>query len=250
MLPIFIPMPSETRLDLSASPTPFPLPSSTSSLLHLMQLVSPALPVGAYSYSEGLETLVQSSNVVDAESLQHWLVQELRYGAVQLEAAIMVRVYQAAIASDLAPLSDWNQWLSAFRETEELRQQSWQMGRSLSRLLLELQPQVAERLQACGEPCNFAVAFAIAAHSWQIDCKTMLLGYLHSWATNLVNAGVRLIPLGQTAGQRLLLNLCAEIETTTIAILEIKEEDFAICSWGMAIASMNHETLYSRLFRS
>ena len=227
-------------------------PSLLSSLplLHLMQLVSPALPVGAYSYSEGLETLVQAGDLLDAQSLKHWLTQELRGGAVRLEAAVMVRVYEAAIAPNLTTLSDWNQWLSAFRETEELRQQSWQMGRSLSRLLLELQPQVGELLQACGEPCNFATAFAIASHSWQIDRKTMILGYLHSWATNLINAGIRLIPLGQTAGQRLLLDLCPEIETATQAILEIKDEDFGSCSWGVAIASMNHETLYSRLFRS
>jgi len=237
-------MPTKTSLDLNTSLASLPL-------LHLMQLVSPTLPVGAYSYSEGLETLVQSGNLANAESLQRWLVQELRHGAVRLETAVMVRVYQAAIASsDLTALSYWNQWLSAFRETEELRQQSWQMGRSLSRLLLELQPQVAEQLQACGEPCNFAVAFAIAAHSWQIDCKTMILGYLHSWATNLINAGVRLIPLGQTAGQRLLFNLYAEVEAAASAILEIKDEELGNCSWGVAIASMNHETLYSRLFRS
>jgi urease accessory protein len=236
-------MPIETPRDSNASLASLPL-------LHLMQLVSPSLPVGAYSYSEGLETLVQSGNLPDAESLQRWLVQELRYGAVRLEASVMVRVYQGIVSSDLTALSYWNQWLSAFRETEELRQQSWQMGRSLSRLLLELQPQIAELLQACGEPCNFAVAFAIAAHSWQIDCKTMILGYLDSWATNLVNAGVRLIPLGQTAGQCLLLELYAEIEAATSVILEMKDEDFGNCSWGVAIASMNHETLYSRLFRS
>lgn len=234
---------NEAQLSSNISPSP-------ASLLHLMQLVSPALPVGAYSYSEGLETLVQSGNLSDAEGLQRWLVQELRYGAVRLEAAVMVRVYQAAIAPNLSNLSYWNQWLSALRETEELRQQSWQMGRSLSRLLLELQPSLEDLLQACGEPCNFAVAFAIASHSWQIACKTMILGYLHSWVTNLVNAGIRLIPLGQTAGQRLLLELYAEIETATSTILEMKDEDFGSCSWGVAIASMNHETLYSRLFRS
>jgi urease accessory protein len=215
-----------------------------------MQLVSPALPVGAYSYSEGLETLVQSGNLPDAENLQRWLVEELRCGAVRLEGAVMVRIYQAAIASNLSNLGYWNQWLSAFRETEELRQQSWQMGRSLSRLLLELQPSLEDLLQACGQPCNFAVAFAIASHSWQIDCKTMILGYLHSWATNLVNAGIRLIPLGQTVGQRLLLELYVEIEIATTSILEMKDEDFGSCSWGVTIASMSHETLYSRLFRS
>jgi urease accessory protein len=224
--------------------------SNAQALLHLLQLVSPALPVGAYSYSEGLETLVQTGAIASPKSLQHWLVQELHYGAIRLEAAGMIRLYQAAQKSDLQALSNWNCWLSALRETEELREQSWQMGRSLARLLLELQPQTQPLIQACGNPCNFAAAFATAAAHWQIDCETALLGYLHSWAANLVNAGVRLIPLGQTAGQRLLLDLQTDLREAAEVILTLQNEDLCSCGWGLAIASMTHETLYSRLFRS
>lgn len=222
----------------------------TNALLHLLQLVSPALPVGAYSYSEGLETLVQAGTVANAIALQRWLIQELRYGAVRLEAAGMVRLYQAAQAADEAALQRWNQWLSAVREAEELREQSWQMGRSLSNLLRELQPQAQPLLAACGEPCNFAAAFAIAAQGWQIDRPTATLGYLHSWTTNLVNAGVRLIPLGQTAGQQSLLSLHPHLEAAAQEILSLPDEELNGCGWGLSIASMNHETLYSRLFRS
>ncbi|MDG2616887.1 urease accessory protein UreF [Thermoleptolyngbya sichuanensis XZ-Cy5] len=227
-------------------------------LLRLLQLASPALPVGAYSYSEGLETLVAQGQLSDVASLQHWIEQELAAGAMRLEAAVMARVYEAAIAPGFPALGYWNQWLSALREAEELRLQSWQMGRSLYRLLLDLDPSVAPLLEACGETSNaaenfavnFAVVYAIAAAHWQIDSRAAILGYLHSWASNLVNAGVKLIPLGQTAGQRLLLSLAPAIARTTDAALVLPEDDFGACSWGQAIACMAHETLYTRLFRS
>jgi urease accessory protein len=226
---------------------------NSQALLHLLQLVNSTLPVGAYSYSEGLETLVQANTIANAQTLQHWLLQELDYGAIRLEAAAMVRIYRGAVClqdSGYGNLSDWNHWLSAMRETEELREQSWQMGRSLTRLLLDLEPQIEPTIAACGTPCNFATAFAIAAHYWQIDCKTAILGYLYSWVANLVNAGVRLIPLGQTVGQRLLFDLNLPLRQTVDVILTLQDNDLNGCGWGLAIASMNHETLYSRLFRS
>lgn len=223
-------------------------------LLRLLQLASPALPVGAYSYSEGLETLVTRGQLSDTARLQHWIEQELAVGAMRLEAAVMARVYEAAIAPDLTSLHRWNQWLSALREAEELRLQSWQMGRSLSRLLLELDPGIAPLLEACGEPSNlavnFAVVYAIAAAHWQIDQRAAVLSYLHSWVSNLVNAGVKLIPLGQTAGQRLLLGLTPAVARTTDEAIALPEDEFGACGWGQAIACMAHETLYTRLFRS
>ncbi|MBD2089032.1 urease accessory protein UreF [Microcoleus sp. FACHB-1515] len=218
-------------------------------LLQLLQLTSPALPVGAFSYSEGLETLVQLGTIANAASLQHWLIQELSYGQIRLEAAVMLRVYEASLV-DSAHLSQWNHWLSAVRDSEELREQSWQMGRSLARLLIDLSPCVQPLIAACGEPCNYAAAFGIAAANWRIDRHTATLGYLHSWAANLVSAAVRLIPLGQTAGQRSMLELHPQIHQTAERILNLSDAELTACGWGLSIASMNHETLYSRLFRS
>jgi urease accessory protein len=219
-------------------------------LLKLLHLASPALPVGAFSYSEGLETLVQQGKIMGAEELSNWLIQELQYGAMRLEAIALGQSYRCMAAQDEAGLSHWNHWLSALREAEELRQQSWQMGRSLVRLLLALEPELTEALTACGEPCNFAVAFAIAAAHWQIDLRSTTLGYLHSWSSNLINAGVKLIPLGQTQGQQILLQLYPTLEQTTESIMQTTEEELYSCGWGLAIASLSHETLYSRLFRS
>jgi urease accessory protein len=224
-----------------------------SSLLRLLQLASPSLPVGAYSYSEGLETLVEIGKVKDGDSLEHWLSQELAYGAVRLEAAVMVRAYGAVLAGDGATLAFWNHWLSAARETEELRSQSWQMGRSLMRLLLDLSPDWTNTLDLGTlqkDGCNFAVAYAIAAATWQIDQPVALLGYLYTWANNLVNAGIKLIPLGQTTGQKLLVALHPRIEHACEEIAQLPTEELGTCGWGLALASMAHETQYSRLFRS
>lgn len=224
--------------------------NSSRSLLSLLQLVSPTLPVGAYTYSEGLETLVQANQITTASALEQWFRQELQYGAIRLEAAVLARAYKATANSELSQLKEWDQWLSAFRETAELREQSWQMGRSLSHLLENLQPNSQALLAELEQPCNFATVFAIAAVTWQIDCAAAVLGYLQSWVGNLINAGVRLIPLGQTQGQQLLLNLHPQLEQTAKQVLVLHDDQLACCSWGMSLASMNHETLYSRLFRS
>ncbi len=239
-----------------------------SHLLSLLQLVSPALPIGAFSYSEGLEALVQSGQVATAEALAIWLEMELRYGSIRMDGAVLVRVYEALHREDWGKVYQWNAWLSAVRETEELRQQQWQMGRALMRLLhdvsvplhdsqdvaseqrsKQLAP-IVDLAHRGGTDCNMAVAMAIAAYTWQIDLEPALLGYLHSWASNLVSAGVRLIPLGQTAGQQLLLNLQPHLFVASNAITALADEDLYSCSWGLSLASMSHEVQYSRLFRS
>jgi urease accessory protein len=217
-------------------------------LLHLLQLASPVLPVGAYSYSEGLEQLIDTDKVHDVISLKHWLEQELNNGAVRLEAAMMLRAYQAVSAQEPSTLRYWNRWLSAVKETAELRHQSWQMGRALIRLLEQIQPQA---LVNVGEtPCNFAIAFGLAAAHWQIYPKAAVLSYLHTWAANLITAGVKLIPLGQTAGQKMLLELHPTLDAATAEILVLRDDQLSSCGWGLALASMAHEIQYTRLFRS
>ena len=220
-------------------------------LLRLLQLASPALPVGAYSYSEGLEALAEAGRLSDRDALESWLLQELRYGAIRVDTAVMVRAYRACQLDDWDGLGNWNRWLSAARETEELRHQSLQMGRSLLRLLQDLHlVELTQSIVLQKDGCHFAVAFALAAVRWQIDLPSAMLGYLHSWASNLVNVGVKLIPLGQTAGQQLLLQLQPTIECAVEEVLLLQDDDLGSCSWGLALASMAHETQYSRLFRS
>lgn len=219
-------------------------------LLHFLQLVSPTLPVGAYSYSEGLESAVEKQWVMDTFSLQQWLAFELEQGAIRMEAAVVWRSCGALQAEDWHKLQAGQDWLSAFRETEEVRLQSLQMGRSLMRLLEETQTLPVGLSSRFPQGCHFAIAFAIAANQWQLTPEQTVLGYLYSWLTNLVNAGVRLIPLGQTAGQQILLDLYPALSSVVGEVVTQDLEALWGCNWGSSLASMHHETQYSRLFRS
>ena len=225
---------------------------SHQNLLTLLQLASPALPVGAYSYSEGVETLVTQGVVTNGANLLHWLTQELTQGAIRVETAIMGWAYGAFAEQDFTTIAHWNQWLSAMRETEEMRSQSWQMGRSLLRLFSELEPALAEQLPETLRhgSCNYAIAYGIVARAWEAPLDAASLAYLQSWAANLISAGVRAVPLGQTVGQRLLRQLALPLQEAHIAIQQMTEADLMACSWGISLASMQHETQYSRLFRS
>lgn len=219
-------------------------------LLALLQLTSPALPVGAYSYSEGLETLVEGGVISSAADLAQWLGESLATGPIAVEVAVLVRAHRALSQGRDDRLLYWNQWLSATRETAELQQQSWQMGRSLLKLLGDLYPQAHWDLVPVAGQWNLAIAFSWAGVLAGIDERTVALGYLHSWASNLVSGGVKLIPLGQTAGQQLLLDLGEPIVATVDRSGTWADDELFSCSWGLALASMAHEVQYSRLFRS
>ncbi len=223
---------------------------SPTQLLSLLQLASPTLPVGAYSYSEGLEILVERGAIASASDLQSWLENALTSGAIRIEAAILARIWQAQNQQNYSQLQSWNHWTSATKETEELRQQSWQMGRTLQRLLSEIQPSLLPSLTTIGTPSNYVVVFGIAAAAWQIPLPETLLGYLQSWATNQITAGIKLIPLGQTTGQKLLLDLQPSFIQASQEILTLTDDDLSSCNWGLTLASMAHETQYTRLFRS
>lgn len=216
-------------------------------LLRLLQLCNSSLPVGAYSYSEGLETLCFQQRLTSATDLERWLEAELRHGSITTEGAVMVRGYR--FAADPTAQDYWNRWYTASRETEELRLQSLQMGRSLLKLFLALEPD-ANFQGLDPRACHYCIAYGVAASHWQIELHTALLGYLHSWVANLVNAGIKLIPLGQTEGQQVIANLGEAIALSTETVLNWKDEDIESNSWGLQLASMTHETLYSRIFRS
>lgn len=221
-------------------------------LLTLLQLASPTLPVGAYSYSEGIETLTTENVVNDSGDLLHWLTQELAWGAIRIETAVMRWVYEAAAQQNADTIAYWNQWLSALRETEEVRAQSWQMGRSLLRLFADLEPEQASRFpEAVWQGnYNYAIAYGLVAQAWAIPLEATGLAYLQGWAANLISAGVRLVPLGQTEGQRLLKQLIHPLQQTHADVKALAEADLMACSLGVSLASMRHETQYSRLFRS
>ena len=187
-------------------------------LLRLLQLTSPALPVGAYSYSEGIEYLCSIGTIQTEADLSDWLKRELSFGFITNEAAIALRAHQAVISEDMSALCYWNNWLSATRETEEVRLASWQMGQSLIKLWLQLpaievSSQISSQISrnilisdflpkakdnAHGQGCNYAIAFGLVAANLGISPSNTTVGYIHSWLSNLVSAAVRSVPFGQT----------------------------------------------------
>ena len=224
-------------------------PESLVALLRLLQLANPALPVGAYSYSEGLETLILQG-MATPEAVLQWLEQELALGLVRIEAAYLHRVYGLAQGGQWSQIAEDNRWLSALRDSEESRNQSWATGRALVRLANDLHPELTATLISLGQPCNFAVGFAVLAAHWEIPASAAVLGYLQGWATNLITAAVKLVPLGQTQGQQMLLDLTPALAMAATQSATVNPDHLALGGWGASLASMQHEALYSRLFRS
>lgn len=223
-----------------------------SQLLQILQLSSPNLPLGAYAYSEGLELLIEQEKITTSTDLLNWLSQQLKYGSIRVETALMIRSYQYFTDDQLTQVNQWNNYATANRETKELRQQSYQMGNSLIKLILNLETDqlIQDKIKQINLPCNYSIAFGIVAQIWQISLENAVLAYVQSWANNLITAGVKLIPLGQTQGQQILLQLQPIILDIYPEIINLQDDQLSSCNLGLTLASMQHETLYSRLFRS
>jgi urease accessory protein len=165
---------------------------------------------------------------------------------------------------DISALNYWNNWFSATRETEEVRLASWQMGQSLIKLWCELPenlisfktrqeinqllPNAKENSE--GKGCNFAIAFGVVAASLEISANNSIIGYIYSWLCNLVSAAVRTVPFGQTTGQKIIFSLSPDILRCSQSALSCLDSTLEWCGWGASLACANHETQYSRLFRS
>jgi urease accessory protein len=206
------------------------------SLARLLQLASPTLPVGAYSYSGGLEAAIEAGVVHDAASAERWIGDVLEFSVARMEAPVLFRMMKG---------EELNEVFLASRETAELRAETVQMGYSLNRLLKDLG--VGE--VPVEEP-SFPAAFAFAASHWKVEPEAALQAYLWAWLENQVMAAVKAVPLGQTDGQRMLLNLGGLIQEISKRTLSIKDEDLGNFAPGLAMFSAGHETQYSRLFRS
>lgn len=229
---------------------------NNAALVHLLQLSSPALPVGAYTYSQGLEWAIDSGSVRDEDSVRIWIDDLLDSNIGCFEAPLLARLisaFQDAHESDgLLRLDELNSRYLASRETSELRSETVQMGYSLLRLLNDLPefPQTdLATLQTLSQPA-FPTAWACAAAAWDIDLREALCAYVWAWAENQVMAAIKAVPLGQTAGQRMLLKLGMRIPAVVDRAIKLEQHELSNFAPGFAIASSRHETQYSRLFRS
>lgn len=222
------------------------------SLVRLLQLASPALPVGAYSYSQGMESACEAKIVHDKETAQQWITDVLQFNMSSMEAPVLARLYRAWEAQDLESAAYWNQYFLASRETAELRAETEQMGYSLAKLLVD--GKFCDPLRVANltelQPKGFPVAFSFAAVCFSVPLQEALTAYLWSWLENQVIAAVKLVPLGQVVGQGLLFSLGQDLPHVVQRALDLADDDLCNFSPGLAILSGQHETQYSRLFRS
>jgi urease accessory protein len=221
-------------------------------LARLLQLASPALPVGAYSYSQGLEAAVDSGMVSDAPGAGRWIGDALVFSIARFEAPAWCRLYSAWRSNDYDSAQSLNRWFCVTRETAELRAETLQMGYSLRRLCLELDGFDRASLEALAriDEIAFPTAYTFAAVQWKLPARDALIAYLWSWLENQVMAALKAVPLGQTDGQKLLLKLGNRLAPIADEALVATDERLANFAPGLAIASSRHETQYSRLFRS
>lgn len=220
--------------------------------LALLQLVSPALPVGAFSYSEGLEVLVQTNGLNDEQAVQDWLTAELTRGALRLEVAALPKLRQQlelwvhqGDVQGRDGVENLDGWLLATREASELRAQQRQMGQSLVQLLNDLGHPLPESVRF-----SWPAAWAWAASAMAIPVLEMLEGYLYGWVANQLSAAVRLVPLGPTRAQVLQQRLLPLIQEQALQLQDMDPQQMWSAGVGASLTQLAHAELYSRLFRS
>ncbi|MGY6214634.1 urease accessory protein UreF [Methylolobus aquaticus] len=218
-------------------------------LLRLLQLVSPGLPIGMYSYSQGLERAIDDGWVTNEEETGRWIGGILERCQSRVDLPIVARLHDAWACDDSDAVEHWTRTLIAHRETAELREEDRQTGQALARLSESLG--LAESQVWSRKPeATLATLFAMAAVQWGVPKRETLMGYLWSWLENQVLCAVKLVPLGQVAGQRLLRDLADQLPARVDEALALTDDQIGGSVFAFALASSRHEMQYSRLFRS
>lgn len=215
----------------------------------LWQLISPALPVGAYAWSGGLEYAVDDGWVDTEAKASDWITGQLQNNLATLDVPVLVRLYRAWQSHDAIEAKRWSRFLLASRESSELLSEDRQIGSALSQLLPELGIEEAISWRA-EKHTSFAAMFALGAVRWDIPLEETVQGYLWAWCENQVAAAIKLVPLGQTAGQRILSQIVNCLPVAMDRGMSLTDDNMGVVSPGVAMACAKHETQYSRLFRS
>jgi urease accessory protein len=223
----------------------------STALLRLLQLTSPSLPIGAYTYSQGLEASIESGCVKDETSARTWITESLGVAA-EFEAPILWRLLKAFSARDAAAVTHWTERFVAGRDTAEFRAETIQMGYSLGKLVMDLKiaDETLLAVLASQPEIPLPTAFACAAEALVVPHESALLGMLFSLAENQVLVCVKSVPLGQLSGQRLLLSLHPVIEAASLHARTLEDDELSNWTPGLSLLSMRHETQYSRIYRS
>lgn len=217
-------------------------------LLRLLHLSSAGLPVGAYAFSHGLEYAIEAAWLKSGSDIEQWLSAQLRFSLAALDLPVMYRIDQALAlpVPDHDAVRYWNTLILASRETRELQLTDTATGLALQKLLPEFDVQVID-MQG---PVSFVTAFAQASRHWQISAEVAGLGLCWSWIENQVNAATKLLPMGQTQAQRMMHSLQAQVPAAIAVAARVQDDCIGVSLPALSLASMHHETQYSRLFRS
>jgi urease accessory protein len=220
-------------------------------LLLLMQLSSPSLPVGGFSYSDGIESAVDAGLIYDESSAGKWICDQLELSLARADLSVVAQAVLAWKNSDFNTLVKLNSWILQTRETSESRLQTEQMGRSLIEWIKNQDVVDADRLNfLISMPATWPLSFSLVLSGMDIEIKDGLLAYAFSWAENLVQACIKSVPLGQKSGQRILALLRLRIPSAVEHAQSLSDNERQTFTPGLAILSSQHETQYSRLFRS
>ena len=224
---------------------------SAASLLQLIWLASPALPVGGFSYSEVLEAAVDRAGVATESIASDWLNDQLQLTLARGDLPVIAQAIPAWREANLPRIQLLNDWVLQTRESSELRLQAEQMGRSLLDWLRNHDGANAAHIAACAQmQPTYPVAFSLAASQLEAGVRDCMLAYAFGWAENMMQAALKSVPLGQSAGQRILARLSRDIPAAVEAALRLSDDERQAFSPMLAILSAQHETQYSRLFRS
>jgi urease accessory protein len=238
-----------------AMTTPTPIPITDRGLLRLLAWLSPSFPVGSYAYSHGAEFAVESAQVSDRETAEAWIAFIVEFGGGRVDADMFVAAYLAAEEHDVIKFVEAATWGNALKGTAELGLESRAQGQAFFDAVLaawpdELLAHVVGTLKEQGVSPTYAIAVAAAAALAGVGLQAALGAYLHAFAASITSAIVRLVPLGQTDGQKIIAALEPVIERVLAQALERDPADLGSAAFTVDWMSMKHETQYSRLFRS
>ncbi|PUE59480.1 urease accessory protein UreF [Limnohabitans curvus] len=235
----------------AAAPVSTSSPAGTPALLQLIWLASPALPIGGFSYSEGLEAAIDHGLVHDEHSAAEWLMDQLHLTQSRGDMAVLGEMITAWQALDHERLETLSQWVHATRESAELRLQSEQMGRSMLEWLRNQEAIDSATIALCNRWVpTYPLMFALALSRTGASLEQCLQTYAFGWAENMVQAAIKSVPLGQNSGQRMLTKLAQHIAPAVSHAMQVNDDTRQAFSPMLAILSAQHETQYSRLFRS
>jgi len=219
-------------------------------LLRMLQIASANLPVGAFSYSQGLESAIDAGWIDGSDTMSQWLVEQLQGVMTYQELPLLKRLYEAFKSGSMQEAIKLSEQVIAYRETAELRDEERQRGRAMAKVVQALHPKHHKIDALPSESANQLYVFAGYCYRENLKCSQTLSAYTYMWLESLVIAAIKLVPLGQTDAQVMIYETMGQIGDVCAISMQVADDEIGYSSPAVAMASSLHETQYSRLFRS